>query len=82
MTIDEWFYDSVPELYEEYIAAHDKHPVFPTPGKHEMTIIVEELGEAAQAYNDGDYRNAITEIDHTITTLLRWRRKIKEGVGR
>lgn len=64
--------DFVKNLALEFYSAKKKHPQFPTSGKHPMTIIVEELGEACQAYNDGDYEHAVQEAHHTIVTLKRW----------
>lgn len=78
VTDEEYFYDVVPDIYEEYTSAIKKHPIFPTPGKSCEGIVMEELGEIVQAYNNGAYRHMLTEIDHTFVTLVRWRKKIEE----
>ena len=56
------------KLEYEYIAACSKHTAFPANG---FSIIMEELGEAAQAYNDGDIDHCVTELTHTAVTCLR-----------
>ena len=74
-----FFTNEMADIYEEYLQALEKHPRFPTEGKHPMTIVVEELGEMSQAYNDGDYAHAVKEGRHTIVTLLRWIKRLEQA---
>ena len=74
---NQFFAESMTEIHEQYLQALEKHPAFELPGKPAAQIVMEELGELCQAMNDGDIQNALVECDHTIVTLLRWRRKIK-----
>lgn len=63
------------KLEYEYIAACAKHPTFPHNG---FSIIMEELGEAAQAYNDGNIDHCITELAHTAVTCIRMIEALQE----
>lgn len=78
MTEEEYFYEAIPDVYEEFKRAIYKHPVFAHQGPPSQ-VVMEELGEACSALNDGDYRHAVIEIDHTIVTLLRWRKQIQSS---
>lgn len=55
-------------LDHEYIAACQKHPSYP---KDSYPIIIEELGEAGKAHQEGDIDHEILELVHTMVTLAR-----------
>lgn len=48
-----------------------RHPFFAKDYNSALCIIMEEVGELAQALNDGDINNARVELFHCIATLLR-----------
>ncbi len=64
----------------EYEAACAKHPLFPTPGKHPLQIVMEELGEACRAFNDGDFAHGEQELDQCMVTIRRWQEMENKNV--
>jgi NTP pyrophosphatase (non-canonical NTP hydrolase) len=58
---------------KEYFKAKDKHPVFPDNPAEALGIITEELGELAQAINDGESKDRqIEEAAHVAVTAIRF----------
>lgn len=70
MTDEDYFFNLVPDVYEEYRLAIDKHPDFTHQGPP-VQIVMEELGEVCKALNDGEPDHAKVEILQTIGTLVR-----------
>ena len=56
---------------DEMTKAKAKHPHFPLMGDG-VSIIAEELGELAQAVNDGENKQIITEAAHVAVTAIRF----------
>jgi NTP pyrophosphatase (non-canonical NTP hydrolase) len=58
---------------KEYFKAKDKHPMFPDNPAEALSIITEELGELAQAINDGESKDRqIEEAAHVAVTAIRF----------
>ena len=66
-------------ITDEYDAAVAKHPCFAGSRMHAVSLITEELGELAQAINDNDIYNAITEAAHVAVTAIRMMTALREG---
>lgn len=69
--VEEFFADLMVGVHEELLYAIEKHPVYPTPGKHWLQIVMEELGEACQAFNDSDDEKGCQELRQAIVTIAR-----------
>ena len=67
------------KIQEAYDHAIQKHPVF-DEGKglyYGVSVLAEEVGEVAQALNDGDRNHAVDEIYQVIAVCLRLINKIE-----
>ena len=64
---------STEELIAEALShAREKHPIWPHNEFEAMSIITEEVGELAQALNDGDENQARVEAGHVLATVIRF----------
>ena len=52
--------------------AREKHPEWPENYFEAMCVITEEVGELAQALNDGDGIQARVEAGHVLATVIRF----------
>ena len=65
--------DSTEQLIIAALAhAREKHPIWPPNEFEVMSIITEEVGELAQALNDGDIDKAREEAGHVLATVIRF----------
>ena len=68
---------STEQLIVEALAhARVEHPRWPANEFEAMCIITEEVGEIAQALNDGDLGRAREEAGHVLATVIRF---LEEG---
>lgn len=58
-------------LRREYEAAKEQHPLFAGSLYQAVSIVAEEVGELAQAVNDGDRKAALTEAAHVAVVAIR-----------
>ena len=58
-------------LRREYESAKEKHPIFAGSLYQAVSIVAEELGEFAQAVNDGDTDEALTEAAQVAVVAIR-----------
>lgn len=55
-----------------YVHACNKHPVFPDQPHAALSILVEEVGEVAQALNEGDMAAALFEAAQVGAVIQRF----------
>lgn len=64
--------DTLSKITTALQSARLRHPEFPKNLFEQLSIITEELGEMAQALNDGNERDARKEALDTIAVLIRF----------
>jgi NTP pyrophosphatase (non-canonical NTP hydrolase) len=65
--------DAFDVVFYEFGKARAKHPEFPKENADGLCIITEELGELAQAINDGEpNKRLIEEAAHVAVTAIRF----------
>lgn len=52
--------------------AQDKHPSFAVEPETPLSLLMEEVGEACKAINEGDPQQALYELRDAGAVLVRW----------
>ena len=52
--------------------AQDKHPGFAVEPETPLSLLMEEVGEACKAINEGDPQQAIYELKDAGAVIVRW----------
>jgi len=65
-------YKVAEEISKAVLRAKEKHPQFAANEDRSLILLMEEVGEAAQALNDDDKANARAEILDAIAVCVRY----------